>query len=372
MLPRQHRRGFTLIELLVVIAIIAVLVAILLPAVQKAREAARRAQCQNNLKQIGLALHNYHGIHKRFPSGMISTLFTNIMPSTSQRQTNPLEATQSNSAALGYHGTSWMLQILPGLEFGTLTKQWLSTLNVYDNGMTTSTGGSFNPFRPAHTEIPAFYCPTRRADMNTSKLTYVKRVDSLNPMPNTGLWSKGGNDYSGNAGRGLLVNDGVISGGGPGPGNPNPGPTGAGGNPRAIFALTPDQILNDVTQGYLPSPINRGVFYVNSSVRFADVTDGTSQSLMVGENTRLNHPVNQLLQSSDGWAWGGMATLFTTRFGLNKNLHYDSPGSDHESGAWFLFVDGRVSFMNENLDLSTFRFLSSISDGLTVGEYEGE
>ena len=362
MLPRQRRRGFTLIELLVVIAIIAILVSILLPAVQAAREAARRSQCQNNLKQIGIALHNYHGIHKRFPPGMIATMFTNITPSTAQRQTTPVEAVQQNSPTMGLHGTSWMLHILPALEFGTLTKQWLYTLNVYDNGMTTST--LYNPFRPAHTDIPSFYCPTRRADMNTSKLTYVKRIDSLNPIPQTGLWSKGGNDYSGNAGRGFLVNDPLVGGGG--------GGGGAGGNPRAIFAMTPDQVQNDTTFMYHSSPINRGVFYVNSSVRFPDVSDGTTQTFMVAENTRLNHQTQLLLQSNDGWAWGGMATLFTTRTGLNKNQHYDGPGSDHESGAWFLFVDGHVGFMNENLEQNTFRLLSSIADGLTVGEYEGQ
>lgn len=361
MLPRQRRRGFTLIELLVVITIIAILVAILLPAVQAARESARRSQCQNNLKQIGLALHNYHNIHARFPPGMIATQFTDVTPSTALRKTVPLEAVQKNSAGLGYHGTSWMLHILPGLDNKAIVKQWLYNLNLYDNGMYDATLGlNSNPFRPAHTDIPGFYCPTRRNNMNTANLAFVKRPDTFNPMPMTGLWSKGGNDYSGNAGSRFIVNDPPVGGG-------------VSTGVRAIFALTPDQVQYDINQLYLPSPENRGVFFVNSSTRFADVTDGTTQSFMVGENMRLNHPTNPLLQSSDGWAWGGAATLFTARNGLNKYLlHYDGPGSDHESGAWFLFVDGRVSFINQNLDITTFRFLASISDGNNLSDFEGQ
>src|SRR5262245_11859986 len=94
-MKRLHSRGFTLIELLVVIAIIAVLIALLLPAVQMAREAARRAQCRNNLKQIGLAFHNYLGSHQVFPMGSYL---------------GPVSTTELNRA------TTWALAVLPYME----------------------------------------------------------------------------------------------------------------------------------------------------------------------------------------------------------------------------------------------------------------
>jgi prepilin-type N-terminal cleavage/methylation domain-containing protein/prepilin-type processing-associated H-X9-DG protein len=341
MVQRRQRRGFTLIELLVVIFIIAILIAILLPAVQQAREAARRSQCTNNLKQIGLALHNYAATHKVFPPGAIFTLFTNVTPSTAQRQTNPIEAYQSNSAPLAYHGTSWMLQILPQMDYKSIYTNWNFVLNVYDNGLTTSS--LYNAAQPAQKEIPGFYCPTRRSDMAVGKLDHVQRID-----PN---WFKGGNDYGGCAGGiQFIVNDTVTT--------------------RPMYALAPDQTQNDTLALYSPSALNRGTFTINSKTRIADITDGTSQVVMAGEVARLNHLTNNLLQSSDGWAWGGIATLFTNRLGINKGLHYDSPASEHDGGANFLFADGRSTLLNQNLNIDIFRLLGSIADGLIVNDFE--
>ncbi len=344
MVHRKHRRGFTLIELLVVIFIIAILIAILLPAVQQAREAARKSQCTNNLKQIGLALHNYHNVHRSFPPGSINYLFVNATPSTAKREIDPTEANQMNSATLGYHGTSWMLQILPQMDYSTISKQWNYNLNLRDNGLPGST--TFNLLRPAHNDIPGFYCPTRRADMNTIKLTSVIRLDPT--------WSKGGNDYSGCAGGNAYVVNEVT---------------------RGTYALLPDQIPNDLTQQYTPSPLNRGIFYPNCKTRIADISDGTSQVIMAGENARLNliPPTTiNLLKSSDGWAWAGAATLFVTRSGLNKGLHFDGPASDHDAGGYFVFADGRVNFLNQNLNLATFQYLGSIADAVPLSDFEGQ
>ncbi len=118
MFPERRRRGFTLIELLVVIAIIAILIALLLPAVQQAREAARRSTCKNNLKQIGLAIHNYNDTAKMFPPGCIP-----------QRDTD-------NGFTNQYESWCWMTYILPQMDQAPLFKN----LNV--NGRTLSSWGS--------------------------------------------------------------------------------------------------------------------------------------------------------------------------------------------------------------------------------------
>ena len=110
---RIRSRGFTLIELLVVIAIIAVLIALLLPAVQQAREAARRTQCKNNMKQLGLALHNYHDVHRTFPSGWISV--NNGVSSTN----------------VGLNGAGWGTMILPFLDQAPLYNKFNANLAIH-------------------------------------------------------------------------------------------------------------------------------------------------------------------------------------------------------------------------------------------------
>jgi prepilin-type N-terminal cleavage/methylation domain-containing protein len=355
---RLFRRGFTLIELLVVIAIIAVLIALLLPAVQAAREAARRTKCMNNLKQIGLALHNYHDVNKRFPPGQIATMFLN---DSSFDYTDPREGTTpTNDAVLDgihAHGTSWMLAILPFIDQKNIYDIWNFDLNVYGNGLDSATGNNLI-LQPAQTEIPGFYCPSRRGDMKSAQLAYVRRPDYLNPM--NPAWNKGGNDYSGciGSGQGWDVR-----------------------SPPSHFGtwfLTPAQLENDPNTllppplrglglAKNPDPFNVGLFNVNSSTSIADCLDGTSNVIMVAENVRLNNPDIVEERSFDGWSWGGPATMFSTRLTPNKNFHWDNSGSDHAGGiAQCAMADGSVQIISENIDLIIFQNLGNMRNGLPV------
>lgn len=386
MQSRRFKRGFTLIELLVVIAIIAMLVALLLPAVQRAREAARRTSCQNNLKQLGLALHNYHDTHRSLPSGQVSQSINSAVPPMDAigRYVNPQEARVlvsqfRNQNILQNQGTSWMLQILPMIEQGALYNLYQFGDNLRSNGEIPTFTQDMNSFYVPRTEIAAFYCPSRRSSMMaTTTYNMTDRIDSDTTItsPNNFVWDKGGNDYAGCSGSGITFHDGVT----------NPGNTAAnyGNAPdRQTYALTPAQVQNtviSVTNNNMVPPqtfssslytqfqSNVGMFGVNSNTNLRDVTDGTSNVIMVSERTLFKNlsPTNVLLRSSDGWAWGGPATLMSCRNAPHTGQHYDEADSPHEQIVQVTLADGSVKQLSVNIDLTTWRNLGNISQGSPI------
>ena len=362
MATRSRREGFTLIELLVVIAIIAMLIALLLPAVQRARESARRSACQNNLKQIGLALHNYHDTHRVLPPGQINNSY---LADTVGRYANPIEARllqlrgQNN---LGYHGTSWMLHILPMLDQGPLYSFWTPGDNVRTNG---EIGTQLPPpdltfVYPPRTDVKVFYCPSRRATMEAvGQYASCDRVDSS--APSAVPWAQGGNDYAGCSGAGITFHE---------------NPTDA--TDRQTYAMQPLQLAATVTtviglngQSFSTSPYtqyqsNIGVFSVNSSTGLRSVTDGTSNVIMVSERRLSKLPTPATQRSNDGWAWGGPSTLFSGRFAPHSSLSFDEADSQHEQIVQVGLADGSVRIISVNIDLRTWQNMCNMAQGSPI------
>ena len=340
--------GFTLVELLVVITIIGILIALLLPAVQAAREAARRMQCINNLKQIGLAVHNYAAQCGVLPPGAILT--GNISGGYLKSGTsNYDEFAEATSTAANMHGTSWMLRILPYMELQSLYDGWDFKHGVLSNQAV------------AATDIGAFYCPTRRSAVRPEDQTAM--FPHWNGWGSSAGWTRGGNDYGGCIGA-----QNAFS-------NPTTG------SPKALFC--------GVTYMY-QYPAQVGIFVPGSSTSFSDITDGLSNTILAGEVPRHQWtgsiPAGQSATywapdhtNTDGWAVAGPNTLFETgiynptagKWYNNDvgqlggfNTYYDeSAGSDHVGGANFAMADGSVSFLNENINSSVYMRLGAKADG---------
>ncbi|TXT39583.1 MAG: hypothetical protein FD138_28 [Planctomycetota bacterium] len=315
----RRRAGFTLIELLVVMAIISIMVSMLLPAVQNARETARRTQCQNNLKQIGLALHNYHEQFLCFPPGSVASTPPSAV--TDCGSTTTFEAidvwTEAASMSSGMHGTSWMLRFLPFVEKSTTFKSWDFSKSVLENESV------------AKRNLPLFYCPSRRSEIRSGDDTAIMFQN----------WKAGGTDYGGSLGG----CDGFHNCG------------------------THESWMDETDRR--PLSECQGIFWVNSHTSLSSIKDGTSHTLMVGEVQRLRDRGSSTLNeftSQDGWAVGGAATHFSTCsdgcLGINGK-HFEAPGSSHKLGANFCLADGSVKFLSENINIFVLTALGSIASG---------
>ena len=331
---RGQRKAFTLIELLVVIAIIAVLIALLLPAVQQAREAARRTQCKNGLKQMGLALHNYHDTLNKFPAG----------------------ALRGNG-----WGHSFWIAVLPYIDQAPMYNQWNFTTQG-DEGWTHSGNANINVI--GGKTIPVALCPSSPLKTNVNA-----RGDQNQPIMAAQYMGIGGAENRGNFN------------------NSNNTTRQQGNTNVGIYS-------------------NAGMMPIDETLNIRDCTDGTSNTLLMGECSGIIADPANLNNRGDcrpgatwGWAmgthssWGSIAAgnlsadagpggVGVIRYAPNSNvLNTDGCAggenqrrncpltSAHVGGAHVLMGDGTVRFVSNNIDMITLTYLAVRNDGQTIGDW---
>ena len=361
----MKKRGFTLIELLVVIAIIAVLIALLLPAVQQAREAARRTQCKNNLKQIGLGMFNYESTFSRFPLPVFTSARNDLL---------------GGSSFAGLLSTTvWSQAILPQID-------QTNTFNLFNSNLSCYDPANVNAVKQV---VPGYICPSTPRSSSTITITDSTLVGTLTTVPVT--ITGGVIDYISttevqpsfidyiNAVSGTSLNDANWQG-------------------WASGGLT--------VAGSVPAPTST---YAPNGGKISDITDGTSNTMMVGElaaRNSLYFTGNKLQSSSNpfdeaGWqnvVGGGVwASPYNGVWSLNgraidgtgitgpctvncSNSRSAVGGGDpnhfsaglysfHTGGAQILLCDGSVRFLGANISNVTMVGLVSRSGGEIFGEF---
>lgn len=341
MARKPRRSGFTLIELLVVIAIIAILVALLLPAVQQAREAARRAQCKANLKQIGIALHNYHDSAGTFPMGV--------------------RAPSNNPGDGGWGGSFWMA-LLPYLDQAPLFDSL--TFDGASYGYTgAGTGNTVNGQLVRGIVFPWLQCPSSPVD----------------PLKETG--------------GGILTHSSQyvgISGAVDDPAGTPDGFLNSGISPQ----FNSDNCCTCPTQGI---HARGGVLLSVKSIQFKDMTDGTSNIIAISEQSNFAKSatgVEVKINNNHGWMMGTDGLSETTnhrRFNLTTIRYAPNavtviggavlPGvcnndgannglfSPHIGGVHALLTDGSVRFLGDNMNLTTLKRASTRNDGGQLADF---
>ena len=332
----MKRRAFTLVELLVVIAIIGILIALLLPAVQAAREAARRSQCSNNLKQIGLAMHNYHDTFKSFPSGYVAGYGANAWDST-------------NRSSWG-----WGAFILPFIEQSALHDRLTPGAFRLSDALTA--GNPNDRVAELQSPVAAFRCPSdqgKDTNIGTNGLVSNAPANVASATSN----------YVGNNTSRKWHSGGRLQG-------YEVGQTGQWGG---------------LTAAYEPN----GIFWRESEVRMRDIVDGTSSTICVGERAwELAGTSGNTVTCSAGVVFGSRSD--NEQLSIRTNLAAGSVGinppdgsciygfsSPHPGGMQAVFCDGSVNFISETIDHnwatqavdSTFERLLSRNDRQPVGEF---
>jgi prepilin-type N-terminal cleavage/methylation domain-containing protein len=329
----RRRRGFTLVELLVVIAIIGILVALLLPAIQAAREAARRTECSNHLKQIGIALQNYHDTYRTYPLGSF----------------NLRVAWPSN-------GSNWRAEILQFIEEGSVYEQLSFTATSHFMAGGAAGGNALLDNEVLRNlVIKTYQCPS-------------SVLDEIGGLNNTYAMNA---HYVGNQGCARPV---------PG-GDPNMG-------------------TKDCGHGW---SCNNGVLVPNECFKMKDVLDGTSNTLLVAEQSstvsvlrinatsnyygawygsRHDRPMNSPAGCGDLWQTGTSCLRYAinsykdapdaasvphqARLMYRNNLLFNS---EHPGGVMIVLCDGSVRFVNDSVDFTNFKRVACRWDGESVGEY---
>ncbi len=331
----RHRvnQGFTLIELLVVIAIIAILIALLLPAVQQAREAARRTQCKNNLKQIGLALHNYHDVHNNFPMARVRSY-----PGA------PDSWETSNIA--------WGARILPQIEQNNIFTA--TDFSIWSTGGSAPVGAN-DPIR--RNILPAYLCPSEPGlgGVNWTAPNGTKVTGS------PASTAYGHTNYAGNQGSDSRLRNHTA-------------PLG-----RGLFAENQTMKMRDLTDGtsntLAVSEIIIG--FPHLQVNATETGSADTNGVCPTTGTRSTSTTRA---RGNAWFWGYFpaSIVFTTNMTPNSKLWDcgDNTGNSmfgarsmHTGGVQAVLCDGAVKFVSENLDISIWRNLGDRADGNTIGEF---